>query len=661
MNTFSRLFCILLASSFLSACSNGNSNNNTSNADIITPTEPPVVPPTEPPVVPPTEPAPSVLSQATFKIPSKAMPAFTPGTPGVVVTSEKLLRQFGSAEINFNQAIYTRYFLSDQDGMQPDGILVLVPGFEGGAANYYRFSDNLLRRAAAEANLTLEVWAMDRRSNHLEDLVGLNIAEEVNDPVVALDFLFGDAVGLDLSPALVEGPNRRAVFHNSNVDTAFIAQWTTLVHSQDIDAIVEAARSVARSENVFLGGHSAGTGYTARYAATDFNLAGGEPEPGHTKVRGLILLEGGGSGLLSEQPDEATLDLIEARFDGGLYGAVRDQMPRCIDGQTACTVETAAVDCGAFDNTSCVEPQIAYAESPGLLSTQLFGASEIAALDASLNGDTVGSLLQHNFNAIPGNNVIEQVPELNILTALVGNSPASSITLLGKFMDDDGVAASIASFLATSVGFEGPVVDGVATWLSNDEAQPPEALVDNGPPPQSLTNSRGQWGVEVEATNLENSIVPGFFLGDTNFLDWYYPSSGLNVTRGLGLDTTALSAPPPLGRGRTDIVNRTQASSIGIPVIGLGGSNGLTPVPASWLRFAAAIGPCTAPSCDSMTPRLLDAANPSEAFPTFGDVSGGFEVHISEGYAHLDILTADDDETNNVIRPVLEFINRNLQ
>ena len=78
---------------------------------------------------------------------------------------------------------------------------------------------------------------MDRRSNYLEDTVGLDIAEELMDPLVGLDFLFGDALGLELSPALVDGPNRRAVLYNSNSDTAFIAQWTTLVHSQDIDAI----------------------------------------------------------------------------------------------------------------------------------------------------------------------------------------------------------------------------------------------------------------------------------------------------------------------------------------------------------------------------------------------------------------------------------------
>lgn len=655
MNTLVRLLSGLLISSALLACSNSNNNGNPAESTVSPPTEPPVMPPVMPP-----EPPASLFSQQTFNIPSAATPAFTPGTPGVVVDNEKLLRQFGASEINFNQARYTRYFLSDQDGAQPDGILVMVPGFEGGAANYYRFAENLLRRATAETGLVLEVWAVDRRSNHLEDTVGLDIAEALDDPVVGLDFLFGDALGLELSQALVEGPNRRAVFHNSSTDTAFMAQWTTLVHSQDIDAIVEAARSAARSGNVFLGGHSAGTGYTARYAATDFNLSGGDPAPGYEKLRGLILLEGGGAGLSSDPVDEATLDLIEARFDGGLYGAVRDQMPRCIDGQTACAVATAAVDCGAFDNTSCIEPERAFSEVPGLLSTQLFAVSEVNALDAALNGETVVSLLQHDFNGIPGNNAIAKVPELNILTALVGNTPASSITLLGKFIDDDGLAAAAASFLATSVGFQGPVVDGVATWLSKGEAQPPQALVDNGPAPQTLADI-GKWGVEVEPTDLEESIVPGFYRGATNFLDWYYPSSGLGVTNELGLDTTALSAPPPLGRGRTDIDNRTQALNIDIPVVGFGGSNGLTPVPASWLRFAAAIGTCTAPSCDGLTPRILDEANPSEAFPTFGDVSGGFETYISEGYAHLDILTADDDETNNVIGPLLAFINRNLQ
>jgi len=602
----------------------------------------------------------SEFLQTTIDLPSAAQPAFTPGSPGVVVSNPKLLRQFGDSEIDFNHARYTRYYLADNDGVQPDAILVLIPGFEGGASTFYLLAENLLRRAAEEVSLVLEVWALDRRSSFLEDTVGLDIAEELEDPLIGLDFLFGDALGLSLSPALAEGPNRRAEFYNSNSDTAFMAQWTTLVHSQDIDAVVEAALVAARGGNVFLGGHSAGTGYTARYAATDFSFGSGEPDPGYAKLRGLVLLEGGGGSLSDEAVSEETLDLIEASFDGGLFGAVRDQAPRCIDGSTACTAETAATDCAEFANTSCVQPRGAYAEVAGLLSPQLLAISEVNAIDALVVGDGVQSILQQDQNGVEGNNAIEQVPQLTILAPLVGGSTASSAALLGKFLDDDGVAASLASFVATSVGFDGPVDNGVATWLSNGEDIPPDALTDNGPAPDNL-ESIGVWGMEAEPSDLEGRMLPIFFRGKTNFSEWYYSSSGLAVTNGLGLDTTPLSAPPPVGRGRSDIDNRTQATGINIPVIAFGGSNGLAPVPAVWLGFADAIANCTAPSCDGTTPRVVDRANPSPAFPTFGDASGGFEVFISEGYAHVDIVTADDGENNRVIAPLMAFIQRNLQ
>jgi pimeloyl-ACP methyl ester carboxylesterase len=586
------------------------------------------------------------------------MPAFTPGSPGVVVTNEKLMTQFGEGDTNLNNARYTRYFLSDLDTQQADAILVLVPGFEGGASSFAILAEDLIRLAIEQDSLVVEVWAIDRRSNQLEDTVGLDLAEELMDPTVGLNYLFGEELSLELGEVLSNGPNRRAVFYNSNTDTAFMSQWTPLVHSLDIDAVVEHARSVARESNVFLGGHSAGTGYTARYAATDFDFSADSVMPGYAKLRGLVLLEGGGARLSDAPASEEILDLIEARFDGGLHGAVRDQAPRCIDGITACSADTAINDCNAFTNASCVEPVAAYSEVAGLLSAQLFAVSEVNGLDATKNGDTVQSILQLDQNGIEGNNAIAQVPQLNALGLLLGDGAASSATLLGKFLDDDGAAANLASFLATSIGDEGPIVDGVQTWLSKGEDIPPEAFSDNGPAPETLADI-SVWGMEQEPSDLEGRMLPIFYRGSTNFTDWYYPSSGLSVTVGLGLDTTELSAPPPLGRGRSDIDNRTQAQAIDIPVIAFGGSNGLTPVPASWLSFASAIASCAAPTCDGMSSRILDRANPNEAFPSYGGVAGGFEVYISEGYSHVDIVTADNDETNNVIGPLLNFIARN--
>ncbi|MCX2983054.1 alpha/beta fold hydrolase [Halieaceae bacterium IMCC14734] len=602
---------------------------------------------------------PPELMQETLTLPSAAQPAFTPGSPGVVVTNPALLEQFGSNNFSLNNAVYTRYSLSDQDTSQPDAILVLVPGFEGGAANFSKLAENLMLRAQADTGQVFEVWAVDRRSNQLEDLAGFNIAEREQDASIGLNFLFGEELGMPLEGPLQDELGRRAIIYNSSDDLAFFAQWTELTHSQDIDAVVEAARDRAANNNVFLGGHSAGTGYAARYAATDLDLTPAAVVPGYAKLRGLVMFDGGG-GRLGEVPSEALLDSIEARFDGGLYGAVRDQAPRCIDGLTACTVDTESTDCGAFANTSCTESTTAYTVLSSLLPTEVFAASSVSALDAAINGDGVISILQADQGGIPGNNAIEQISALAGLQLLLGSEPASSTSLMGNFLDDDGLPAGIFPFLAVSVGAPGPADNGVNTWLGIDQELPAESTPDNGPAPTDLAAS-AVWGVEAEVTDLVNDILPQFYAGDTNFTDWYYPASGLSVTSGLGLDSSALSAPPPVGRGRSDIANRTQASNVDIPVISFGGSNGLLPVSGGMLGYAETLAACAAPACDSLTPRVIDTEQPSTAFPTFGDASGGFEVVIAEGYSHLDVITAVDDETNPIIEALLVFMQRHLQ
>ncbi|HJW69143.1 MAG TPA: hypothetical protein VJ829_07290, partial [Candidatus Binatia bacterium] len=313
--------------------------------------------------------------QETVDIPSAAQPANTPGTPGVTVTDPKLLAQFGGGSFSLNNARYTRHFLAGP-ARQPDAILVLVPGFEGGAADFRILAQNLVARAK-DAGLVLEVWAFDRRTNQLEDSAGLEIAEEFLSPEIALDWLYGGELGLPLDPLLVAGPNRRAVFYNTQADVPFMASWTNLVFSRDIDAVVTAARAASRNQNVFLGGHSAGTGFTARYASTDFNLTGvGPADPGYAKLRGLVLLEGGGGSTGGAFLTNDTLDRIEAKFDGGLFGAVRDNAPHCVDGTTPCTIATEATDCAGQTPPKCTLPTTAYSLVPGLLNPRILAAGE---------------------------------------------------------------------------------------------------------------------------------------------------------------------------------------------------------------------------------------------------------------------------------------------
>ena len=642
--------------------------------------------------------------QETVNIPSAAAPAETPGSPGVVVTNPGLLTQFGGGSFTLNQARYTRHRLAGPE-VQPDAILILVPGFEGGAGNFKIFAENLIPRAAAGGQI-VELWAVDRRTNQLEDLAGNDIAEEFLDPQVSLDWMFGSELGLTLHPTLASGPNRRAVFYNTQDDVPFIANWTSLTFSQDIDAIVDAARLAAVNQNVFLGGHSAGTGFTARYASTDFNLSGvGSPDPGYAKLRGLVLLEGGGGSTGGAPLTADTLDRIEAKFDGGLFGAVRDNAARCVDGTTVCTIANEAVDCLGQLPPKCTPPVTSYSIVPGLLNVRILATGELASLQAALDPDGGQSIISVDQGA-PGNNAIDMVPQLAALGLLPTSTAFGGI---GAFLDDDSPIASIAFFVATSAGAPGPVVGGIQTWQDITEGPlPPAVLPNNGPAPTALPAA--VWGQEKENVRIDR-LTEGFWKGQTNFTDWYYPNAGLSVTSVVGacnitvtgvctagtctagdvgascttnvqcnvgtctvgnvgaactanagcnqavnLDSSQLS----VTRGRRDIENLTQAANIDIPVFAVGGSNGLTPVPGNYVPFAGSIGSCTAPSCDG-TPRVVDASVPNPAFPTFGNVNGGFEVVIAEGFSHLDVTVSEDNADNPIMPALADFLLRNSQ
>jgi pimeloyl-ACP methyl ester carboxylesterase len=629
-------------------------------------------------------------------IASVAEPPNTPGSSGVSVTNPKLLAQFGGSSFSLNNATYTRFRI---DGApQPDAILVLVPGFEGGANDFKILAENLIPRVRVEQGLVLEIWAYDRRTNQLEDLVGLNISEQRLDPQIGLDWLFGGELGLALHPVLAAGPNRRAVFYDST-DVPFLASWTPLVFARDIDAIVAAADAVVRNHNVFLGGHSMGTTFTARYAATDFDLTGAGPaQPGYAKLRGLVLLEGAGGSTSGSPLTADTLDRIEAKFDGGLYGAVKDpgSPGRCVDGVTACTIPTEGLitDCAGQVPPKCTLTTTAYPIVSvfgfNALNPRILASSEPTAIQGAFDPDTGQNILQVDQGA-SGNNAIAMVPDLSGLVLLGGASTAEAG--IGGFVDDDGLISSLAFFVATSVGGPGPTVGGVATWKDFNEGGALGSITpDNGPPPTSLPAP--VWGREHEVTSIAR-LMDTFIAGDTNFTDWYYPSSGLSTTsvdgrcsnaaggtctvgnvgaacggsgltqaqadaqcsQAISLDSTALS----VGRGRRDIENLTQAANIDIPVISFVGTNGLARVPGVMVPFGTSIHRCTAPSCDHVTDRVVNATTPNPAFPTLGDIAGGFEVYVNEGYAHVDVVTAQDGPTNNVIGPLAAFLKRNTQ
>jgi hypothetical protein len=251
--------------------------------------------------------------------------------------------------------------------------------------------------------------------------------------------------------------------------------------------------------------------------------------------------------------------------------------------------------------------------------------------------------------------------------------------LFGQFLDDDGLGASLSPAVAAGLGDSGGGIP--KQWVDITEGPFGIATVpNNGPAPTALPAV--VWGQEKELVSMTRFRTT-FTAADSNAADWYFASSGLSTTsvsgrcsagtctvgnvpavcatnsdctQSISLDSTALS----IGRARPDIANLTQAPAINIPVISFGGSNGLTPIGASYLGFGQSIGTCTAPSCNG-TLRVVDAALPNPAFPTFGGIDGGYEVYIREGLSHFDVVVAEDGPDSNVIGPLSDFLARNVQ
>lgn len=152
-------------------------------------------------------------------------------------------------------------------------VLILMPGFQGGAGDFTLVGRDIVRRVGG-----LQVWALDRRSQALEDtsrfadaLAGRATAGQ------AFDYYLGWIADGSITPHY-QPPDTRAM--------GFARDWGLSTTLDGAHRVVMSARRAGR--RVLLGGHSLGASMTAAYASWDF---GGRP--GYKDVDGLVLIDGG--------------------------------------------------------------------------------------------------------------------------------------------------------------------------------------------------------------------------------------------------------------------------------------------------------------------------------------------------------------------------------
>ena len=188
-----------------------------------------------------------------------------------------------------NHAIYLRYHAAQSSS--PRAVVVLMPGFLGGATNFDR-----LARSVIAQDATLEVWAVDRRSNQLEDQSVLLEASRKRDPKIAWRYFVRDA-------GTPQGFRPR-----SAQELKFMGYWGLETHLEDLRAVVRRAKTIA--PKVFLGGHSLGSVMVTLYAGWDF-----DGTPGAADLDGLILLDGAAGRTVSSD-----IAVSEKNYDDGQDG-----------------------------------------------------------------------------------------------------------------------------------------------------------------------------------------------------------------------------------------------------------------------------------------------------------------------------------------------------
>jgi hypothetical protein len=586
---------------------------------------------------------PSALVAQAFERYPGFVEIHTPGSgdPAEMPASAPVTALLGP-DVDLNQVDVLKTRWDNGSGAPPRAILILIPGFLGGATTF----DPIARDLVARFNGSIELWAVDRRPNQLEDRLGAHHALQgaldpsctVSPPLpqcpifVGAQFYFPDTdaaptgnfpgpgdLDIDLDGVLdPQGPltdgfgvSRGPIVFAQN-DVRFMAHWGLDTYFRDWKLLVEAARAiVGESGLVLFGGHSQGTTWASTFAAYDFDPDPAYVDAGYEMIDGLLLFEGGGVG-----PGNATKPTYA-------------QYLTTVDG---------------LDNPGGGE--VFLASFSGIPLQSLGTSGEVSA---------VAGLFQPNEAAL-----IQRTPTFG--TGLVGallSAPSTNRALAGLFLDDD--FSPIGAFRA-SMGFSdnGPntltnlgagfapfYLAGAApggarrTWKEYNDPSLPScppntfnvtpgcALLDNGPPSVLPTDPPRANGVEVEVTSLTDFLLTQ--VGKGNGFEWYFASGRPNLDFAYGNDSSGLVAGAlavdPSNEGPLVI---TQNANVDVPVLAIGGSNGLTPEAKSFQRYFDSIA---TPPADK---RSL----------------------ILTGYAHLDVISARD---NGAVPEVVEFVNELLQ
>lgn len=200
---------------------------------------------------------------------------------------------------SLNQARVVRYFADGDLTPAPRAIVVAMPGFLGGGPSFDGIARTIVR-GCTEDGFPVEFWTIDRRSNGLEDLTGMNAAEREGDAEIAWSYYFGGA----------EIDGKTFAGYVPQADVSYMSEWGMETHIEDLRAVIDLIPAAEQKGHVFLAGHSFGATIAELYAAWRF-----DDKRGADQIAGMIFLDG----LMGDEP------ITEEEFLDGSSGGLSPQ------------------------------------------------------------------------------------------------------------------------------------------------------------------------------------------------------------------------------------------------------------------------------------------------------------------------------------------------
>lgn len=555
--------------------------------------------------------------------PATANPKF----PGVEVTAVKLRdplpASFGAhpAACDYLSFLRMRRAAGPADPAEADRILSAQPGVLEGASAFLNVGSATVTRAWEEHRRNYEFWAVDRRSNCLEDTTGLRAATEQRDPNALIDYYYRGAS--------IDGRRFAGFYSRTSTDSRWVAKMGLDQTLRDWNAVNTAAlpQLSDRQEKLYCGGHSLGGLITAAYADYDFD---GDPrtleDAGYNQCRGYFGLDT----LVADDPVKLR-ELSAVTGLGKVIGAIGGVTDRALaSGSVAPFLDISGV----------LNPEVMYL---------LTGVGAATAIAPTSETDLVKNL-PANANVRGAYKTYFSSDLLNYLTGSPGlrDFRMTNQALLGTFIDDNSQPLSIVQ---ASVGlYSGGPLATKNFPLPNNIAEIPGL--------QPLRGLLGTGGLVIPSDAGRKCFL---------VLCWTVPGTGPLYTW-RNYDQLAGASIPRGAGGRPVTDPSREVTDINDIALALGS----TPINFVEVYFPLKLaldvvgmigGSSTA------TPGLLHEGG-AEARPALNVIAGDGPIKLFSdqlspaspvvpGYQHLDVMTAapiqNDGRPEAVVSRLLEF------